>query len=184
MEAMYEDEMLPPTTEELLGENLDWLSCEEKTFELRGLKINSFKYISKIVGATRHPIFAVHGGPGFTHSYIKPLFLLCSSGYPVIFYDQAGCGKSTFIEDPAIEAPWLLTISYYLEELNSLISLYAAEKYYLYGSSWGKFIFKKVIYIFTHNLIFLSRHYSSSRICDKTTYWFVRNYTRFPFMRS
>ncbi len=45
------------------------------------------------------------------------LKLLCADGHPVIFYDQAGCGKSSRVEDPSKNAPWLLTIDYYVEGL-------------------------------------------------------------------
>jgi pimeloyl-ACP methyl ester carboxylesterase len=65
---------------------------------------------------------------------------LADAGHPVIFYDQAGCGSSTFIQNPTKDAPWLLTIEYYLEELRELLSQYNIIQYYLFGNSWGAII--------------------------------------------
>lgn len=55
----------------------------------------------------------------------------------MIFYDQAGCGGSTFVADPAKDAPWLLTIPYYVTELQAVVDGLGLERYHLYGSSWG-----------------------------------------------
>lgn len=41
------------------------------------------------------------------------------------------------IEDVAKDAPWLLTIEYYVEELKALITHYKFDEYYIFGSSWG-----------------------------------------------
>lgn len=44
----------------------------------------------------KHSIIALHGGPGYPHSYLLPLKQLACRGdtAEVIFYDQAGCGRS------------------------------------------------------------------------------------------
>lgn len=73
-----------------------------------------------------------------THNYILPLKLLANS-YPVIFYDQSGCGES-YIADPRVNAPHLFTLDYYLEELHTLIQHYKLKEYYVYGSSWGTIV--------------------------------------------
>jgi L-proline amide hydrolase len=112
------------------------LKCEESSFELRGLTIATWRY-SDPQQDSKPPIVAVHGGPAFCHNYILPLKLLALEGHPVIFYDQGGCGRSTLVKDPAGSAPWLLTIEYYIEELNSVITHYSLDSYYVYGSSWG-----------------------------------------------
>ena len=51
----------------------------------------------------------------------------------------AGCGGSEWVEDPATDAPWLLTIPYYVEELHAIIQALGLSEsgYYVYGSSWG-----------------------------------------------
>jgi proline-specific peptidase len=46
------------------------------------------------VAVTKSPIIVIHGGPGFPHNYLLPLRQQACRGRPIIFYDQAGCGKS------------------------------------------------------------------------------------------
>ena len=123
------------TLDELIGDTSN-LKCEESSFELRGLSVVTWRY-SDPSKECKPTIVAIHGGPAFCHNYILPLKLLASEGYPVVFYDQCGCGRSSTVKDPAGTAPWLLTIDYYVEELGSVISHYGLDGYYLYGSSWG-----------------------------------------------
>lgn len=61
-------------------------------------------------------------------------------GYPVIFYDQAGCGESTWVENPSETHPHLLTIEYYISELEALLLHLKIDQFYLYGSSWGSML--------------------------------------------
>ena len=92
-------------------------------------------------------LIGIHGGPGFPHNYILPLKLIAcaaESGFSVIFYDQAGCGKSERVDDPEASAPWLLTLDYYVEELFNLVEHYGLTEYYLFGSSWGSIITQEV----------------------------------------
>jgi proline iminopeptidase len=35
------------------------------------------------------------------------------------------------------DAPWLLTIEYYVEEIRALIAHFKLAEYYVFGSSWG-----------------------------------------------
>jgi proline iminopeptidase len=44
------------------------------------------------------------------------------------------------VNDPLNDAPWLLTIDYYVRELSALIHHFQLYEYYLYGSSWGTVI--------------------------------------------
>jgi L-proline amide hydrolase len=113
-------------------------------------------------------VIAIHGGPAFCHNYILPLILLVRDGYTVIFYDQAGCGLSTFVKDPELEAPWLLTIEYYIRELEEVIKFMNLKNYFLYGSSWVSY------YQFLHILQTIPGYSfegdsSLSRICSPTT---------------
>jgi L-proline amide hydrolase len=112
------------------------LQCTEKSFEIRGLTVQCWTYSNPAV-ETRTPVIGLHGGPSFCHNYILGLKLLANHGYPVIFYDQAGCGKSTNVKDAAETAPWLLTLKYYVEELTAVIAQHGLQDYYLFGSSWG-----------------------------------------------
>lgn len=58
------------------------------------------------------PLLVVHGGPGFPHDYLEPLGAL-GDERPVVFYDQAGCGRSA--DEPG---PW--TLRRYVEELQAV----------------------------------------------------------------
>ena len=51
---------------------------------------------------------------GASHHEQDNLKKLACLGHPVVLYDQVGCGDSTFVEDPAKDAPWLLTVDYYI----------------------------------------------------------------------
>ena len=65
-----------------------------------------------------------------------PLKLLARKGYPVIFYDQAGCGAS-FVTHNFMLYPGLLTVEYYVKEAHCLVQALELDQYYVYGSSWG-----------------------------------------------
>jgi len=114
------------------------LEYEERFIEIKGLQLYSIKYYSKVFkGKEKGTVVGLHGGPAFCHNYILPLKLLANEGYTVLFYDQIGCGKSTFVEDPVNDTPWLLTLEYYIDELKIVIDSYQLSNFYLYGSSWG-----------------------------------------------
>lgn len=118
----------------LIGSTFD-IKCQERSFLFRDMNIATFTYDIAGVDPKGH-VIAIHGGPSFCHNYMLPLQLLAREGYSVTFYDQAGCGLSTFVKDPESEAPFLLTLQYYLDELKELISFLGLKEYFLYGSSW------------------------------------------------
>jgi proline-specific peptidase len=126
------------TLNELIGDT-SHLLCEVLEFEIKGLKVRSWKY-SHPERESLTPIIAIHGGPGFPHNYMLPLKLMANYGHPVIFYDQAGCGSSTNVSNVSEVAPWLLTVEYYIEELETLIQTYSLSQFFLYGSSWGTIV--------------------------------------------
>ena len=124
------------TLDELIGDTSSLLK-EEKYITIKGLQLYAVNYYSKDYASTKGFIIGLHGGPSCCHNYILPLKLLALEGYSVIFYDQIGCGKSSFVSDPENLCPWLLTLEYYVEELKIVIDSYQLLSYYLYGSSWG-----------------------------------------------
>jgi hypothetical protein len=83
------------TLDQLIGD-MSHLTCQEGHFEIRGLQVAYWRYDNPNLPA-KPPVIAIHGGPACPHGYILPLKLLAHLGYPVIFYDQAGCGGSTFV---------------------------------------------------------------------------------------
>lgn len=124
----------------LLGDT-SHLRLTKSDFELQGLRIQTFLYTSTTYVGTKKPVVvAIHGGPAFTHNYIVPLKLLADHGHDVIFYDQAGCGESSRVNNVEVEAPFLLAMEYYTLELETLIKHYQLQEYYVYGSSWGTMV--------------------------------------------
>lgn len=126
------------TLDNLIGDS-SHLSCERSAFVINGLTVVSWTYYNPKV-TQKAPIIVCHGGPSFPHNYLLPMKLLAEFGYPVVFYDQAGCGESSFVDDPVSDAPWLLDIPYYVEELSALVHHLQLYEFYLYGHAWGAVI--------------------------------------------
>ena len=123
--------------EYLIGQTPNIKSIES-IMKMKGLSVAVYTYtaIETTTNAQKSTVIAIHGGPAGCHNYMLPLKLLVNEGYDVVFYDQAGCGKSSFLPDPEIQSPWLLTLEYYIDELKSIVSHCKLSNYYLYGSSW------------------------------------------------
>jgi pimeloyl-ACP methyl ester carboxylesterase len=77
----------------------------------------------------RTPLVCLHGGPGSTHNYFRPLERLADER-PVVLYDQLGCGRS---DRPELE--WTLDV--FTEELELLRDHLRLERIHLLGTSWG-----------------------------------------------
>jgi len=120
------------------------LDCQQDHVDVRGFQIKYWLFSNpkKPLG-NRFPVVALHGGPSMPHNYILPLKLLADLGYPVLFYDQCGCGESkNGIDDPKKNAKleYLLTVEYYVQELYKVIEGVGLTQYYVYGSSWGSLL--------------------------------------------
>lgn len=85
------------------------------------------------------PLIGINGGPGMSHAYMEPLKKLACFGIPVILYDQVGTGNSTRVQDLK-DAPYLLTIEHYLEEINALIKFFDLKQVHVLGHSWGTIV--------------------------------------------
>lgn len=77
------------------------------------------------------PVMLLHGGPGSTSFYLKPLEAL-GKDRPVIFIDQPGCGHSEEITDTA-----LMTTAHFVDAMEEVRKALGLTDYYLYGHSWG-----------------------------------------------
>lgn len=80
------------------------------------------------------PVILLHGGPGMTSHYLKPLEAL-GGDRPVVRYDQLGGGKSDKISDTT-----LFTIAHFVAELDSLRAHLGYERVHLVGHSWGSIL--------------------------------------------
>jgi pimeloyl-ACP methyl ester carboxylesterase len=77
----------------------------------------------------RTPLVCLHGGPGSTHNYFRPLERLADERR-VVLYDQLGCGRS---DRPDID--WSLAI--FTDELRQLCEHLGLDRIHLLGTSWG-----------------------------------------------
>jgi proline-specific peptidase len=85
------------------------------------------------------PLICIHGGPGATSAYMKPFSLLhVDYGFPVILYDQLGCGQSTHLPDKKGDTDFW-TIDLFVAELQNLIAALgiSGSSFDLLGHSWG-----------------------------------------------
>ena len=114
------------------------LNPEEGYIEVTGGKV-----WYKIVGeGDKTPILILHGGPGATSYYLKPLMAL-STDRPIIFFDQIGCGRSTLEMDTT-----QMNINFYVDEVNQIVKALGLKDFYLYGQSWGTILAAE--YYFSH----------------------------------
>lgn len=84
------------------------------------------------------PIFVLHGGPGFSHDYLKlstQVWDKLSQSRPIIFYDQRGTGKSTNNEGDEN-----CTLLDQLNDLESLRIHLGYKQIILLGHSWGGYL--------------------------------------------
>jgi proline iminopeptidase len=80
---------------------------------------------------TATPLLVLHGGPGATHHYLKPLGALADER-PVIFYDQLGSGRS---DRPTDTTLW--RVERFVEELGQVREALDLKEIHLLGHSWG-----------------------------------------------
>jgi proline iminopeptidase len=97
----------------------------------------------RIVGSgSATPLLVLHGGPGATHHYLKPLAALADER-PVIFYDQLGSGRS---DRPSDTTLW--RVERFVEELAAVRQALGLEEIHLLGHSWGTML--AVEYLLAH----------------------------------
>jgi L-proline amide hydrolase len=98
------------------------------------VEVRGYRTWYRIVGESsegRHPLVALHGGPGSTHNYFAPLERLADGGRAVVLYDQIGCGNS----DRPRDIDW--SVQVFLDELAALRDQLELERIHLLGTSWG-----------------------------------------------
>jgi proline iminopeptidase len=77
------------------------------------------------------PVILLHGGPGFSSYYLKPLEEL-GDDRKVVRYDQLGGGKSSGLTDTT-----KMNIAHFVAELDSLREHLGYDKVHIVGHSWG-----------------------------------------------
>jgi proline iminopeptidase len=80
------------------------------------------------------PLLVLHGGPGFTHEYVRSLEALADER-PVVFYDQLGCGRSDRPDDLSL---W--TTERHVEELALVRRALGLRSVHILGQSWGSML--------------------------------------------
>ncbi len=85
-------------------------------------------------GGDKTPLLLLHGGPGVPSDYLNPLREL-GKDRSVIFFDQLGCGRSDKITDSS-----LLTVDFFVDQIEEIRKALRLENFYLYGQSWGTMI--------------------------------------------
>jgi len=96
----------------------------------------SFEVWTKKVGdSPRMKVLLLHGGPGATHEYMRPMAeYLPAAGIEVYLYDQLGSYFSDQPDDPDLwEIPRFVNE---VEQVRQALGL-GPDDFYLYGQSWG-----------------------------------------------
>jgi len=88
----------------------------------------------RVFGARRRgpTLLCLHGGPGATHDYLRPLADLTARGYRVAFYDALGCGRSDLPEGRE-----RFTLAHDLTVLDAVRRSLGGRRIHLMGSSYG-----------------------------------------------
>ena len=88
-------------------------------------------WYERVASGNGIPLLVLHGGPGFTHEYVRSLEALADTR-PVVFYDQLGCGRSDRPWDPRL---W--TVDRSVRELQAVREALGLTRMHLLGQSWG-----------------------------------------------
>ncbi|VUC22225.1 unnamed protein product [Clonostachys rosea] len=93
------------------------------------------------------PLIVLHGGPGYTHGYLRPTFdlLAAKTSAPVVYYDQIGNGSSTHLREKRLDETFW-TAQLFVDELDNLLSTLRLDgDFDLYGHSWGAMLAVKYV---------------------------------------
>lgn len=80
-------------------------------------------------------VLLLHGGPGASSDYLKPLMALADDGYRVVRYDQLGSRRSDKPDDRGL---WV--VPRFVEEVETVRRELSLGKMHLIGQSWGSFL--------------------------------------------
>lgn len=86
----------------------------------------------RIAGSGRDTVVVLHGGPGFSMSYLAADLEPLAARHVVLFYDQRGAGRSTAVSDSSA-----LDGQRFADDLEAVRRHFALERLTLLGHSWG-----------------------------------------------
>src|SRR6266540_6817641 len=86
----------------------------------------------RIVGTGRDTVVVLHGGPGFSMSYLAADIEPLAARHVLLFYDQRGTGRSTLVTDSAS-----LDGQRFAEDLEAVRSQFGLQRLTLLVHSWG-----------------------------------------------
>lgn len=108
------------------------------------LEINDIKLYVEIYGAKiddalhlesdKPVVIALPGGPGFSHTFLKPALTPLSEQYPLVYFDPRGTGKS----DVSDKSNW--SAEQLADDVIALIDSLGIQKPYLYSHSGGALV--------------------------------------------
>lgn len=106
----------------------------EKPGETGFVRVHGYRLFYRTFGPPTHPrvLLGLHGGPGASHDYLRPLGDLEELGFRVVLFDQLGCGNSDVPEDHS-----LFTLEHHLREVEAVRSELGLGRVHLLGSSYG-----------------------------------------------
>ena len=112
------------------------IGCQEMTkpVEIQSgyIEINEANHYYNLTGSG-DTLVILHGGPGFSHKYLKPqIDSLLSSKLTLLYYDQRGSGWTNGEKDSI-----RLNIETYVEDLEQLRKYFNLKKFNLLGHSFG-----------------------------------------------
>ncbi|KAI1325520.1 Alpha/Beta hydrolase protein [Xylariaceae sp. FL0255] len=98
-----------------------------------------YRIIGNVKSSSQPAIVALHGGPGSGHDYMVALGSLYEKhGFPIVLYDQIGCGRSTHLPEKMGDTEfWAFDL--FIKELDNLIDHLQLRDtgFHLVGQSWG-----------------------------------------------
>jgi proline iminopeptidase len=97
------------------------------------VEANGIKFLVNKVGSGI-PVLVIHGGPGYSHNYFLPHLETLAQDFQFIFYDQRGCGKSSFPADSSFN------MENYVADLSALITALKIDTINILAHSWGGLI--------------------------------------------
>jgi proline iminopeptidase len=90
------------------------------------------KLFYKLAGRGRDTVVVLHGGPGFSMSYLAADLAPLAAHHTLLFYDQRGGGRSTLVADSAA-----LDAQRFADDLEAVRARFGLQHLTLLAHSWG-----------------------------------------------